>query len=404
MSIRTRAATFRVPLSSSQFRRLWWAQLASELGDAAGRIALAVLVTERSGTPVAAGAVLAISVVPYLGLGQWLTARCERFPRREVLIAADIVRAICFLSMALDIPLWARFALLFVASTASPPFESVRNALIPTTLPEEQLTDGIALQVLTNEMTRLVGLVLGGVAATVTTPTVALTINAATFLVSALLLAGLPRETDTGELRQAVRVRDSWHFIRRDGLIRRVAWMSPAFVAFGAVPEALVVPYTEDVLGRSGAIAGVLAAIVSLSILVLAPVLPRAATHRGLVRQAAGAAFVGASVAAASFLAPVNLAISVVAFAAIGPIFVGRINLGAAMSLRLPDHLRASAFSLVDGFISVGQVVAGLGGGWLAATAGPRPAFVVSMALTALAAGAAYLLPVRAHAAVRSAA
>ena len=401
MTVRARTATFRAPLSSAQFRRLWWAQLASELGDAAGRIALAVLVTERSGTPVAAGAVLAISVVPYLGLGQWLTAQCERFPRREVLIVADVVRAACYVTMALDVPLWVRFVLLFVASTASPPFESVRNALIPTTLPPEQLTDGIALQVLTNETTRLVGLVLGGVGATLATPSAALTLNATTFLVSALLLTRLPRETDAGELRQTVRLRDSWTFIRGDSLIRRIAWMSPALVAFGAVPEALVVPYTEDVLRRSSIVAGVLAALVSLSILVLAPVLPRAESHRGLVRQAAGAALIGGAVSTVAFAAPANVFMAVLAFAAIGPVFVGRINLGAAMSLRLPDHLRASAFSLVDGFISVGQVVAGLGGGWLAAAAGPRAAFVVAMLLTTLCAAAAYVLPMRAHAAIR---
>ena len=363
-----------------------------------------MLVTERSGTPVAAGAVLAISVLPYLGLGQWITARCERFPRRTVLIIADLIRAACFIGMAADIPLWARFALLFVASTASPPFESVRNALVPATLPVEQVTDGIALQVLTNETTRLAGLVLGGVGAAVASPTIALAMNAATFLLSAYLIAGIGGDDERGLDRQPVQVRDGWRAVRKDALMRRIAWMSPAFVAFGAIPEALVVPYAQEELGRSGAVAGVLAALVSASILVLAPILPREESHRALVRQAAAAALVGALISMAAFAAPAHILVAFVAFAAIGPVFVGRINLGAAMSLRLPDHLRASAFSLVDGFISVGQVVAGLGGGLLASWIGPRPTFAIAMALTAIAAGLAYTLPLRAHAAVSSAA
>lgn len=384
------------------FRRLWWAQLASELGDAAGRIALAVLVTERSGTPLAAGAVLAVSVLPYLGLGQWLTARCERFPRRTVLIVADVVRAACYLGMAVDVPLWARFALLFVASAASPPFESVRNALVPAVLGTERLADGIALLVLTNETTRLLGLVLGGVGAALASPAAALAVNALTFLVSAALIARIPAEAPADTLRESVRVSDGWRAIRRDALIRRIAWMSPAFVAFGSIPEALVVPFAEDDLLRSSAVAGVLAALVSASILVLAPVLPRHEGPRALVRQAALAALIGSAVAAVAFAAPPSVGMAAIAFVAIGPVFVGRINLGAAMSLRLPDHLRASAYSLVDGFISVGQVVAGLGGGYVADRIGTQPTFVIAMGLTAVSAAAAHSLPLREHAAVTS--
>jgi hypothetical protein len=302
--------------------------------------------------------------------------------------------------MAVDLPLWARFALLFVASAASPPFESVRNALVPTTLPGHQLTDGIALQVLTNEVTRLIGLVAGGIGATIASPAAALTVNAGTFIVSALLIAGLEEDGPIDELRESVRVGDGWRAVRRDPLIRRIAWMSPTFVAFGAIPEALVVPYAEDELSRSGAIAGVLAALISLSILAIAPLIPRQESHRALVRQAAGAALAGSVIGAMAFSVPPNLAVAMVGFVAIGPIFVGRINLGAAMMHRLPDHLRASTFSLVDGFISVGQVVAGLGGGLLAVWIGLRPTFAIAMLLTAVSAGLAYTLPLRVHAAV----
>lgn len=386
------------------FRRIWWAQTASELGDSAGRIALAVLVTERSGTPIAAGAVLAISVIPYLGLGQWLTAQCERFPRRRVLVVSDLVRAACYLAMAADLPLWARFGLLFVASAAAPPFESVRNALVPATLPNTQLTDGLALMVLTNESTRLAGLVLGGVGAALASPSIAIAVNAGTFLLSAALIGSIRGEVDerAAHERHAVRVRDGWRALRHDALNWRITWMSPALVAFGAIPEALVVPYVAEEFDRSGALAGGLAALVSLTILVLAPVLPRRQEHRALVRQAALAAVIGGALAAVLFATPSHMAVSALAFGSIGPVFVGRINLGAAMMMRLDDHLRASAFSLVDGFISVGQVVAGLGGGVLADQIGTQATFVIAMGLTAATAAAAYALPLRQHAVRRA--
>jgi hypothetical protein len=179
--------------------------------------------------------------------------------------------------------------------------------------------------------------------------------------------------------------------------------MSPLLVAFGSIPEALVVPYTEDELHRTAAVAGVLAALISASILVLAPVLPRKGDDRQLVRQAATFAIYGAGLSCALFaLLPPGVLVAGLAYAAIGPVFIGRVNLGTAMSVRLPDHLRASTFSLVDGFVSVGQVVAGLGGGVLAEVIGARPTFVLAMASTTIVGGVAYARPFRVHAAVRS--
>ena len=79
------------------FRLIWSASIASQLGDWAARLALALLVLERGGGATTVGVIGALFVVPWLGPGQLLTAWSARFGRRVVLIACDSFRGVAFI-------------------------------------------------------------------------------------------------------------------------------------------------------------------------------------------------------------------------------------------------------------------------------------------------------------------
>src|SRR5438445_445437 len=66
-------------------------QLLSELGDWAARVALAVLVLDRTGSKVLTAAVTAVALLPWVGLGQALASLGDRFPRRTIMVAADVI-------------------------------------------------------------------------------------------------------------------------------------------------------------------------------------------------------------------------------------------------------------------------------------------------------------------------
>ena len=61
-------------LEHRDFRLLWSAQILSELGDWAARVALAVLVHNRTGSKVLTAAVTGVGLLPWIGLGQALAA------------------------------------------------------------------------------------------------------------------------------------------------------------------------------------------------------------------------------------------------------------------------------------------------------------------------------------------
>ena len=76
---RRRTTALLSPLRLPDFRRLWAADMISLLGDWAGRLALTVLVLERTGSPAWAAAVTAVSLA---GLRRHRTG--ARHPRRPL--------------------------------------------------------------------------------------------------------------------------------------------------------------------------------------------------------------------------------------------------------------------------------------------------------------------------------
>ena len=140
-----RQASLLGALAYRDFRLVWSAQVLSELGDWAARVALAVLVYERTGSKVAATAVTAVALLPWLGLGQALASLGDRFPRRRVMIVSDVVRAGAFFVMTSIRPAWALIGLAFVAASATPAFEAARAASIPEAVSEEGYGDAWTL-------------------------------------------------------------------------------------------------------------------------------------------------------------------------------------------------------------------------------------------------------------------
>src|SRR4051794_20739301 len=127
------------------FRLLWGAEVFSQLGDWAGRLALSVTVAERTHSTLLTALVTTASVVPYIGIGQVLATYANRFPRVRTIIVADIGRALLFGLLVIDMPIALILVLAFLAGCLTVPFEAARNSLTPFTVPREHYGDAIAV-------------------------------------------------------------------------------------------------------------------------------------------------------------------------------------------------------------------------------------------------------------------
>jgi MFS family permease len=239
----------------------------SSIGDELARVALTVLVYQRTDSPLLAAITFAISYLPWLLGGPVLSSIADRLPRHRVLIATDAVRAILVAAMAIPgTPLPVLLVLLFLVSLGGPPFESARSALQADILEGDRYAVANSLTNVSVQLTQVIGFLLAGGLVALFDPSAALLFDAATFVVSAVWLSlGLRRRpapaTEDGAPRASL-WRDTvvgLRFILGTPRLRAIIAVLWAGMLFLNAPEGLAVPLARE-LGQGTTGIGVLLA------------------------------------------------------------------------------------------------------------------------------------------------
>ena len=284
-----RPATYREVFAVPEFRPLFGTFLLSTAGDELARVALTVLVYQRTNSPLLSALTFAISHFPWLIGGPLLSTLADRFPRHRVLIATDTARAALLALMAVPgMPLPVLLGLLLLVSLCAPPFESARSALMADVLDGERYALATSLTTVTLQVAQVFGFLIGGALVAVD-PSLALGIDAATFAISALWLwARLERRPAPGQTTGSLwqDTAEGLRFIR--GTRRMLAIIAVLWVAalFGNAWEGVAVPLAAQLGGGSMAVGVLLAANpagVVVGGLLLGRLVPRARRERLVV-------------------------------------------------------------------------------------------------------------------------
>jgi MFS family permease len=262
--IPVRPATYREVFAVAEFRPLFGTFLLSTAGDELARVALTVLVYQRTNSPLLSALTFAISHFPWLIGGPLLSTLADRLPRHRVLIATDVVRALLLALMAVPgMPLPVLLGLLLLVSLCAPPFESARSAVMADVLDGERYALATSLTTVTLQVAQVAGFLVGGALVAVH-PSLALGIDAVTFAVSALWLSARLQRRPAPSPPEAGRSlwRDAAAGLRFIGRTRRmVAIIAVLWVAalFGNAWEGIAAPLASQ-LGGGGLAIGVLLA------------------------------------------------------------------------------------------------------------------------------------------------
>jgi hypothetical protein len=355
------------PLAVRDYRLIWLAQLASTAGDWATRLALAVVVLHRTGSATMASLVVGASLVAWLGPGQLLAQFADLYGRRLVMVLSDVLRACVFMALALPVPTWVLLVGAAVAGLAGPPFAAARAAATRELVPVEHYGPAIALAALTVDAGTVIGYALGGIILAVATPGGALMLNAATFAVSALLVARLPEthvRTDADRRRSSV-LRQGAAAVFGQPLVRMAVVVGVLAAATGVGIEALVVVYNVRDLHGAVWVPGALLAAVAASSFVVTVLLPNSGRRSRLLRSAGLVSIIGAVVVAGGFLTGSHVG-AVVAIVASGSMFAVLSPANVVVGPLLPTAVRASAFSVLMGLLVIAQTLGASGAGLLA--------------------------------------
>jgi len=221
---RRRLPVILEPLRHRDFRLLWSGMTVSLVGDGIFFVALAWQVYELSNTPTAlsvVGVAMTIPNVLFLLIGGVVS---DRFDRRRVLLAADLVRGLAVgamgaLSVAGQIELWHLMVLAACYGGATAFFGPAFDAIVPDLVATDLLTQANSVdQFVRPAAWRLAGPALGGLLIKEWSVGGAFLVDAATFaasIVALLLMHPHPIEHVRGETSTALtEVREGFRFVR----------------------------------------------------------------------------------------------------------------------------------------------------------------------------------------------
>ncbi|MEJ8277848.1 MFS transporter [Pseudonocardia spirodelae] len=369
----------RGPLAVADFRALFSAEILSTAGDQVARVALTVLVLDRTGSVAWSAGIYALTFLPALLGGLLLGHLADRVPRRRLLVLTDLARAALVAVMAtpgLDLTVLA--ALLVVVVLLGGPHSAARSALLPDLLPGVLLARGLALRQVSVQVAQVAGFGGGGLLVATLSASGALLVDATTFLLSAVVVAAGLR--DRHAVDPAAGGNGAWWRSTLSGLPvvfghrrRRALVLVACLVGIFVLPEALAAAHA-DALGAGAAATGVLMAAdpagSAVGALLAAYLLPERLRERAIAPLATAAAL---ALALTPFTTGVGQAVA--AWVLSGACATAcLVQAQAGFARATPSAVRGSATGVAVAGLVASQGVAVLAGGLLAERTDPATA------------------------------
>lgn len=190
-------------LRNTTYAKLFSAQVIALLGTGLLTVALGLLAFDIAGDAAGSvlGTALTIKMVAYVGVAPLIAAVVDRFPKKAVLITADLIRLGIALLLPFATEAWQIYVLVFVLQSASATFTPAFQSLIPSVLPKpDDYTRALSLSRLAYDLEALLSPTITALLLTVITYNNLFVGTAIGFTCSALLvlLSRLPARTDDG--------------------------------------------------------------------------------------------------------------------------------------------------------------------------------------------------------------
>jgi predicted MFS family arabinose efflux permease len=176
------------------FRRLWSAQVVSELGDWFYTLAIYNLLLQLTGRAGSVALALVLQVLPQTFIGPTAGVINDRLRRKHVMIAADLGRVLIVLCMLLvrsKEMVWLVYPLLVAETLLAAFFEPARSSVIPNIVAREDVVLANTLSSTTWSVNLMLGATTGGLVAALLGRDAVFVLNALSFLASAVFILSM---------------------------------------------------------------------------------------------------------------------------------------------------------------------------------------------------------------------
>ena len=254
-------STYLGVLRHRNFRYLFLGQTASVVGDRAVVVAIALYVTQTTGSATDLGLILGFQTLPLVALVLFGGVWADRLPRHRIMITTDLARGalhalLAILILAGTVEIWQIVVIEAGFGAAMAFFQPAYTGLIPQTGPEELILEARALTQWSENLAFLLGPALATILVLTVGAGETFALDAATFILSAALLCFIhPRARGDAKAPAPFtrELRDGWREVRaRAWVWATIAAFTGAVLCVYAQWYALAPSIARDTYGHTG--------------------------------------------------------------------------------------------------------------------------------------------------------
>ena len=238
------------------FRYLWTGQLVSTIGSSLTDLAAGILIFEKTGSALAVGLMLMATAIPSLFVGLLAGVFVDRFSRKKIMIASDLIRSLLVFSIPflIQINIVLLYVVVILASSVKQFFDPAEQSVLPDVASEEELAAANAFLSISSFGSTAIGFAAAGFLASTGEIAIAFYVDALTFLISAacvslVKIAPMVIEEETSVKAVVANLKSGVGLLFRTPILRSTLIVfAPVLFAFG-LWNVLLLPFAIDTLG-----------------------------------------------------------------------------------------------------------------------------------------------------------
>lgn len=240
------------------FALLWSGEFISTIGTSLTSLAASILVYRLTGSALSVGLMLMATIVPTLVVGLIAGVIVDRYDRRRIMVASDLIRAVLVFLIPFLVPLniaWL-YVIMILTSAVGQFFAPAHESVLPEVASEEELAAANSLLAISSFGSTAIGFAASGLLASQFSIDWAFYIDGVTFLVSALCIMGLRLapfkvEEETSIKTVVHNLRAGLQYTVDSPVLRAVLIVSiPVMISFG-LWNTLLLPFASEALGAT---------------------------------------------------------------------------------------------------------------------------------------------------------
>jgi MFS family permease len=246
---------FRDVLAIPAFRRLWLAQLGSQLGEAIALVAMPLLVYGLTGSAELLSLIFILQLLPRVVLAPIAGMLADRLDRRRIVLGADLARAGLVALLPFTDRAWQIALLAMLVAVGNALARPAELAAVPMVVSAAQLVPALSISQVAASIVRIVGPALAAGVIAAAGPRPAFGLQSLCFLISAACIAGIvlppvQRDEWTTSLVAAVRreIADGLRVVRDNPIVRGITAVEMLWQLVTAALVVGVLIFVEETL------------------------------------------------------------------------------------------------------------------------------------------------------------